>query len=146
MTVDPATLPVRSAPRQKPHYDIAVGLVWKDGRILIDQRPADGLLGGLWELPGGKLEENESLETCVEREISEKFGIAVRAKSAFHSVKHAYTHFRITLHACHCEHISGSPEPKGALNWAWVTPEELGNYPFPKSNKRILEALLAISS
>ena len=137
---DPAVLPVKGAARAKPHYDIAVGLVWNDGRIFIDQRPPKGLLGGLWELPGGGQEKGESLETCVAREIALKFNMQVEVLRAFTVVKHAYSHFRITLHVFECEYRGGDPGESGR-KWIWVRPADLQKYAFPKSNKQVLDLL-----
>jgi A/G-specific adenine glycosylase len=58
------------------------------------------------------------------------------------SVKHAYTHFRITLHAFHCHYVSGQPRSLGCADWRWVTLGRMSQYPFPKADKQLLEALL----
>jgi len=139
---DPTRLPVKAAKRAIPHHLIGVGIVWKDGQILIALRPPEGLLGGLWEFPGGKVEEGESLEECVIREIREELDIQVKVDKPFVKVKHAYTHFRITLHSFHCTYLGGEPKPLGCADWKWVSPEELPHYAFPKANKKILEELL----
>ena len=69
------------------------------GRLLIAQRPLDGLLGGLWEFPGGKRESGESLPDCLQRELREELAIEVEVGDCLAVVEHAFTHFRITLHA-----------------------------------------------
>ena len=135
-------LPVKTKKAPTPHYDIAVGVVWKSGKILIQQRPNEGLLGGLWEFPGGKQEPKETLEETVGREIAEELEIEITVGEKIATVKHAYTHFKITLHAYHCNWKSGKPEPKAAQAWLWVQPEELSKYAFPKANKTVLETLL----
>jgi len=135
-------LPVKAKKEPTPHYDIAVGVIWKNGKILIQQRPTEGLLGGLWEFPGGKHEKGETFEETVVREIDEELGIGVAVGDKIATVKHAYTHFKITLHAYRCEWESGKPNPKAAQQWRWVALEELPNYAFPKANKTVLEALL----
>jgi A/G-specific adenine glycosylase len=139
---DPSVLPVRGPVKDKPHYDIAVGIVWRKGKILIDRRPTEGLLGGLWEFPGGKQESGETLEQCLEREILDELNIKIRVQGPFLTVPHAYTHFKVTLHSFQCQHIEGEPRPKKANDWKWVDPLNLRKYAFPKSNKVILDALL----
>ena len=124
-----------------PHYDIAAGVIWCCEQVLIAQRPPRGLLGGLWEFPGGKREPGESLEKCLRREVLEELGIAVQVGARVASVKHAYTHFRITLHAFHCQYLSGEPQCTACTAWRWVTPRELGRYAFPAANRKIIDML-----
>ena len=125
-----------------PHHDIAAGLVWRDESLLITRRPANGLLGGLWEFPGGKRREGESLEQACQREIEEETGLRVAVGEPFLSIDHAYTHFRITLHLFHCTSTRGTPKPLGCEAPRFVDPAELDRYPFPKANRRALDALL----
>jgi A/G-specific adenine glycosylase len=134
-----AKRPERRARRQRPHHDIAVGIVWRGDEILIAKRPPEGLLGGLWEFPGGKAEPGESLEAAVVREVGEELDVVVEPRERIASVDHAYSHFEITLHAFHCRYRAGSPKPIGCQEFAWVKPEELGSYAFPAANRRILE-------
>ena len=134
-------LPVRHTRKTLPHHDIAAGVIWRDGRILIARRPPRGLLGGLWEFPGGKREPRESLEECLAREVQEELGIVIHVGEQLATVKHAYTHFRITLHAYHCFHVSGEPRAIGCTAWKWVTPQELLDYAFPAANRTIIAAL-----
>ncbi len=140
---DPAILPVKASKKQKPHYDIAVALIERNGRILIDQRPANGLLGGLWEFPGGKLEKGETLEKCVERQVQQDLKLKICVQAPFITLKHAYTHFRITLHAFFCLHLDGEAQPQKATDCKWVNQEEILSYPFAKSNQHIIDALLS---
>ena len=139
---DPSVLPVKMPHKHKPHYNIVVGIIWKAGKILIDQRPTAGLLGGLWEFPGGKQEPGETLEECLLREIREEMDVEVRVQGPFLTVQHAYSHFRITLHSFQCQYLSGEPKPKKAIDWKWAVPKDLTKYAFPKANKTILDALL----
>ena len=137
---DPSVLPVKKARRLKPHYDVAVGVVWKDAEILIRRRPAEGLLGGLWEFPGGTPEKNETLQACVERKIQNEHGIRVVAGEDIGSLQHAYTHFRITLHPFRCRYV-GTSGTRQQRSHAWVTPAELAGYPFARANQRLIEKL-----
>lgn len=139
---DPSVLPVKTPKKETPHYDVVVGIIWHKGRIFIDQRPENGLLGGLWEFPGGKQEDGETLEECLEREILEELDIQVKVDKHFLTVRHAYTHFKITLHSFQCKLLKGAPKPQKAVDWKWVRPQEMTKYAFPKANKRILETLL----
>ena len=139
------TLPVKVKRKTTPHYEVAVGLIWKGRgngkKILIDQRKPEGLLGGLWEFPGGKCEEGEALQDCLTREVKEELGITIKVLKKIAAVDHAYTHFRVTLHAFDCRYTSGIPKAIGCTDFKWVTIEELDRYPLPKANHKILAIL-----
>ena len=135
------TRPGRRPTRKRPHFDIAVGVVWRGDEILIAKRPEDGLLGGLWEFPGGKAQPGEPLEAAVIREVNEELGVDVEAGAKIAAVDHAYSHFAITLHAFHCRYTTGTPQPLGCQEFAWVRPAELHRYAFPAANRRVLELM-----
>jgi A/G-specific adenine glycosylase len=138
--------PVKSAPRRTPHYEVAAGVIWRgepgQSQMLIAQRPQDAMLGGLWEFPGGKLEpEDADLQACLRREIAEELGIDIRVGEKLTVVQHAYTHFRITLHAFHAHHVEGEPQLLGCADWRWVARADLNHYPFPVTDQKIIAAL-----
>ncbi len=139
---DPESLPVKPARKATPHHDIAAGLVWRDGRLLIARRPKEGLLGGLWEFPGGKRMEGESLEAACVREIAEETGLQVSCAEPFLSIDHAYSHFRITLHLFHCQAGPGTPTAVQCEDPRFVRVGQLARYPFPRANRRALDALV----
>jgi A/G-specific adenine glycosylase len=134
--------PGRRPAKKRPHHDIAVGIVWRDDQILIAKRKPEGLLGGLWEFPGGKAEPGESLQAAVVREVAEELGIEVEPGEKIAAVEHAYSHFEITLHAFHCRYRTGTPAPLGCQDYAWVKPGELDQYAFPAANRRVLNLFL----
>jgi A/G-specific adenine glycosylase len=132
---------VRRAPT--PHHTVTAGIIWRDNdRLLITQRPLEGLLGGLWEFPGGKQEPRETLQQCLKRELYEELQIEVSVGAELAVVKHAFTHFRVTLHAFECQYLS-TTEPKAieVNDWRWVTLDELGNFAFPVMDQKIIAAL-----
>ena len=96
------------------------------------------MLGGLWEFTGGKQEKNEALKDTVKRELKEECNIEVEVEDCIKIVKHAYSHFKITLHAYRCHYISGDLIAKSAKQLKWVKKAELDLYPFPKANKAFL--------
>jgi A/G-specific adenine glycosylase len=139
-----AERPVKKKRAPAPHYDVTAGLIRDtDGRLLIAQRPPDGLLGGLWEFPGGKREDGESLEACLARELDEELAIRVDVGALFVVVKHAFTHFKITLHAFECVYVAGPPQKLGVADFAWVTEAELDGYSFGKADRQVIAALRA---
>ncbi len=136
--------PVKAKKPKMPHYQVTAGLIWNErGELLIAQRPMDGLLGGLWEFPGGKQEAGETLQACLRRELHEELNIEVEVGELFAVVKHAFTHFKITLHAFNCRYHEGSGEPEavGVADWAWVTPDELERYAFGKADRQVIAHL-----
>ena len=124
--------PRRAKRPPTPHYDVTAGLI-RDAqeRLLIAQRPLDGLLGGLWEFPGGKVEAGDTLADCLKHELREELAIEVDVHGLFTVVEHGFTHFKITLHAFECLYRGALPphvEPQalGVRDWAWVTENATG--------------------
>jgi len=118
-------LPVKKKKKPTPHFHIGAGVVRHGKKILISQRPLKGLLGGLWEFPGGKQERGETLPHCVKREIREELGIEVEVGKKLADVDHAYSHFKITLHAYECRYLRGKPRAIGCRAWKWVKTKDL---------------------
>ena len=139
--------PLRRKRAAIPHVDVCAGLVRDEqDRLLIARRPLEGLLGGLWEFPGGKREAQESLAECLRRELREELAIAVEVGELFTVVDHAFTHFKITLHAFECRYLGALPphdEPQAleALDWAWARENELDDYSFGKADRQVIAAL-----
>jgi A/G-specific adenine glycosylase len=136
--------PVRNPGQRTPHYDVVAGVIWHatdPNRFLISQRPEAGMLGGLWEFPGGKQQDGESYEQALQRELMEELAVEVEVGPHIVSLGHAYTHFRITLHAFHARHIGGKPQCLGVENWRWVSFNELNEYAFAKTDRKIIETL-----
>jgi A/G-specific adenine glycosylase len=139
---DPDRFPVKEASRAVPFQVIGVGVVLDgEGLVLIDQRLNEGLLGGLWEFPGGKQEEGEAITATIERELAEELAIAVEVGEELIVVEHAYSHKRLRFVVHLCRWIAGEPQPLASQQVRWVAPAELDAYPFPAANARIIAAL-----
>jgi A/G-specific adenine glycosylase len=110
-------------------------------RMLVVQRPHSGLLGGLWKFPGGERGAKESAEDALARTVREELGVSVRAIKTIASVKHAYTHFRVTFHVYRCAVVRGRPESLEGHVWKWVSAEELRGLALSKAERKILSAL-----
>ncbi len=126
------------------HKTIGVAVIWnsnQDNSILIDRRKPEGLLGGMWEFPGGKVEPGETIPECIKREIQEELGIEIAVDESLMTIDHAYSHFKVTLHVYHCRHLSGIPQTIECDEIQWVTLSELNEYPFPTANLKIIQAL-----
>lgn len=134
-------LPVRAKRPPVPHYQIGVGIIRRYGKILVARRRTNAMLGGLWEFPGGKQEPGESIRQTVRREVKEETGLSVETGVKICAVKHAYSHFRVTIHAYACKICAGRLHPSGSEEVRWVSPPTLESLPFPAANKRILTAI-----
>ena len=140
---DPERLPVKAKGRPRPHHEEAVGLVrGSDGRYLIARRPEQGLLGGLWELPGGRREAGETLSGCWARGIREEVGAKVRVVERLRTLQHAFTHFSLTIHAFRCVYLSGRVRPVRCAEAIWAGPEAVRGYAFSMAHRRLIEGFL----
>jgi A/G-specific adenine glycosylase len=134
-----------------PHIDVAAGVIWERGRdlgdrgarMLIAQRRADDMLGGLWEFPGGTVESGETFEEALRRELREELGIEVAVGPLLTTVDHAYSHFRMSLHVFHCRHMSGRPQALGCAAFSWVLPSEITGYALSVADQAVARALFA---
>ncbi|TVS04739.1 MAG: 8-oxo-dGTP diphosphatase MutT [Cyanobium sp. PLM2.Bin73] len=139
---DPAAYPVKDAPRPLPFQVIGVGVVLNGaGEVLIDQRLNEGLLGGLWEFPGGKQEPGEAITATIARELREELAIEAEVGEELISLEHAYSHKRLRFVVHLCRWRSGEPLPLASQQVRWVRPEQLAEFPFPAANARIIAAL-----
>jgi 8-oxo-dGTP diphosphatase len=125
-----------------PHKIIGVAVISNEqGQILIDRRRSEGLMGGLWEFPGGKIEKGETVEECIKREINEELGILIEVGKHLITIDHTYTHLRVTLTVHHCRHLQGVPQPLECDEIRWVNLDELDRFAFPQANIQIIAAL-----
>lgn len=135
--------PVLDAKPAVPHFIVTAAVIERSSQVLITQRPAAGLLGGLWEFPGGKLQPSEDLASCLQREICEELNVKIRVGEPFGVYQHAYTHFRVTLHAFRCTLLNGmQPEPVQVQDLRWVKREELAAFPMGKIDRQIALRLM----
>lgn len=121
----------------------AVAAVIRDqeDRLLLVQRLQDGLLGGLWALPGGFCEEDESLTTALERLLREHLNLEITVAEQMATARQELTHLRLTLRAFACQIRRGTPSAIGFAAYAWVAEKDLANYSFGKADRAILETL-----
>ena len=126
-----------------PTKVIGIGIIFNEnGEVLIDQRLEDGLLGGLWEFPGGKQEPNEKIQQTIYREIKEELKLEVEVNELLISFVHSYSHFKVNLNVYICRWLSGDPKPLASQKVCWVYPKDLMQYPFPAANTKIISALI----
>jgi A/G-specific adenine glycosylase len=133
--------PVKKPRKETPHYIVTAAVIRRGETVLLARRPAQGLLGGLWEYPGGKVEIGEEFPQALQREIREELGSGLRVGEPFGVYRHAYTHFRITLHAFLSELSGAEPQALDADEIRWVPLAELENYPMGKVDRLISRRL-----
>lgn len=121
--------------------EVAAGLIMSRGQYLIARRKPKTHLGGLWEFPGGKRRESESLEECLHRELREELGIDIAPPVLLTTIKHEYPDRSVELHFFRCTLQSGQPQALGCEEFRWVTREELPRFDFPPADRSLLEAL-----
>lgn len=132
--------PRPAAGSAEPMVEVAAGLVFRSGRLLITQRLPGTHLEGLWEFPGGKRELGESYEECLRRELREELGIEVQPGELLKSISHSYPGKTVHLRFYRCL-SQGEPQPLGCSALAWVQLAELPNYAFPPADEQLLELL-----
>jgi len=125
--------------RKYKKIEAVIGIISEDGRFLIQQRPPMGLLADLWEFPGGKKEEGESLEQALKREIKEELNTDIQDIRFLTRVHHSYTQFQVTLHAFECR-LQKELQIKGK-NMRWITLKGLRRFPFPSGSVKIVKFL-----
>lgn len=134
--------PVLETKPAVPHYTVTAAVIERRDEVLITQRPTDKLLGGMWEFPGGKVQEGESLVDCLKREIREELDVEIIVGEPLGVYRHAYTHFRVTLHAFRCILADGGhPRAVEARDLRWVAPANLGSFPMGKLDRQIARKL-----
>ena len=123
--------------------DVAAGLVFRAGLLLITQRRPGEHLGGLWEFPGGKKEPAESFQECVRRELREELGIEVEVLECLAAIEHTYPEKTVHLRFFRCVWLSGEPQTLGCHDFDWVDAARLASFAFPPADTPLLQRLLA---
>jgi len=134
--------PLMTEKKPIPHWWVVAAVIERDGKVLIARRPSQGLLGGLWEFPGGKVEAGEAMPEALRREIREELGTEINVATEIGTYKHAYTHFKVTLHAFHASLNGKEPTALEASELHWVLPSELNDYPMGKLDRMISNDLI----
>lgn len=124
-----------------PTIQVAAAVIHRGGTVLIARRPSRGLLGGLWEFPGGKMENGETLPQALKREIQEELRATIEVEKQMGEYRHAYTHFKVQLTAFYASLEGSEPVPLEASEIRWVEIQELKNFPMGKIDRKISQDL-----
>ena len=118
----------------------AVALFDADGRVLIAQRPEGKSMAGLWEFPGGKVEDGETPETALIRELREELAVDTveSCLAPFTFASHAYDDFHLLMPLFVCRKWEGRVTPMENQQIKWVMPMRLGDYPMPPADKPLI--------
>ena len=139
-----AEFPVRLKRIPIPEYRMTIGVILKDQNLLIVQRPSDGMLGGLWEFPGGLRNAGETGASACVRNIRETVGLTVTVDCRLTTIRHAYTHFKIIADVFICRYGGGRVRRNGPVAHRWVSAKALERYPFPGSHHKFIPSLLEV--
>ena len=126
-----AVRPVKKLKKAVPQYVHAAGVLIKKQKVLLAQRPTTGLLGGMWEFPNGRVDQNPAKE--LTKVLRAGYSLKVQKKEAMVVVQHTYTHFKVTVHVFRCDLISILK----MKSLKWVSLDELGEYPMGKVDRQI---------
>jgi A/G-specific adenine glycosylase len=133
--------PKREAKRKTPHRHLAIGVVIKKGKLLVVQRPLDGLLGGLWEFPALPAGKHPAAERKFEKAFQDETGLDVAVERRLARIRHAYTHFTITGDVYLCRYAGGRVRLKSAIDHRWTSLHMLSRLPLHKANHKFMDAL-----
>ncbi len=138
----PTDFPVKSPKKKIPHIIVGAAVVVNSkNKILVAQRRAEDMLGGLWEFPGGKQESGETIQQCIARELTEELGINVEVGDYLVTVKHAYSHFTMEMHTYFAKIKSGRPRPIQCQDFKWLATSSLRKLPYSKADLAIISEL-----
>jgi A/G-specific adenine glycosylase len=133
-------LPIRKSHPPTPHHDVAIALIERRGRLLLIRRPTEGLLGGLWELPGGRITASSDAPRELPGLVKAKTGLDILVGAPLPLVDHAFSHFSVTLHPWRCEVRGGrlrTSQPSRPYRWA--THGETAALPLPRAIVKVVE-------
>ena len=124
---------------------VAAAIYNEKGQILLAKRPEGKAMAGLWELPGGKIEEGETPEEALARELGEELGIIVNPSllEPITFASHSYESFHLLMPVYACLDWDGDMKAREAQELAWVDPALLHTYPAPAADKPLFETLAA---
>lgn len=120
---------------------VAVGVVVKDSDVFVSLRPDNVHQGGKWEFPGGKVEQNETVETALARELKEEIDIDIASSQPLIVINHDYGDKQVSLEVRVVDQFSGQPHGKEGQQTRWVAIGDLEPNDFPAANEAIIHAL-----
>lgn len=122
----------------------AIALIDPEGRVLLAQRPEGKAMAGMWEFPGGKVEEGETPEAAIQREMKEELGIELcdRCFAPLTFVSHTYETFHLNMLLYVARRWEGIPTPLEGQKLTWKRPQEMRDMPMPPADLPLVAALI----
>ena len=136
---NPANYPQKKVKRVIPHFNVVTAIIWREDTFYIQKRSDDKMLGGLWEFPGGIVENGETLEMALLRELKEECNLNARILKKATSIEHRYSHYSITMHCYYCE--EKDDKIASITNSNWIKKNQISQYSFPKANHKVFNFL-----
>jgi 8-oxo-dGTP diphosphatase len=133
-------LPDAERVRVAPTIVVTAAVIESGGRFLVTRRQKGVHLEGVWEFPGGKCDDSESLATCLARELREELDVDARVGEELFSTTHAYPERRVELHFIRCE-LLGQPKPQLGQEMRWVPRADLASLEFPPADAELIRIL-----
>ena len=135
----PEVYPVKNKLKPTPHFNVVIAIIWRKDKFYIQKRSTDQMLGGLWEFPGGIVNQGQNPELFLKQKVYEECGVQIENFKKIGFVDHAFTHFRIRLNGYFCT------EKKHFLNEnqnrKWISKKNIKDYSFPKANHKLFKKL-----
>jgi 8-oxo-dGTP diphosphatase len=131
-------------PTSKRTLRVVAAVIESQGRYLITQRRAVAVLPLLWEFPGGKVEDGETDQAALVREVQHRLGVAISVGKLISFVRHQYDRYTVDLHLYECTLDSGAPAKANVNDFRWVESSDFDNYPFTPADEASVAALLGI--
>jgi A/G-specific adenine glycosylase len=130
-------IPKKLKKKQIPHYKMVIGIIQKNEKYLICKRNSKGLLGGMWEFPGDKIDLNESNQNALNR-ILTNYGINIKSNLFIGKAKHIYSHFSIEQYGYQCTYLNGNLKSESHSECKWISKEEEVHFPIHKASHKLL--------
>ena len=138
-TKHPETYPVKNKLKPRPHFNVAIAIIWRKNKFYIQKRNPDQMLGGLWEFPGGIVKQGQNPELVLKQKVYKECGVHAKIFKNIGFVDHAFSHFTIRLNGYFCI------EKKYSLNEnksrKWILIKNIKDFSFPKANHKLFKKL-----
>ena len=132
---EPERFPTKTIRKKIPHIEAVSAVILKNGRVLLQQRPPEGLLGGLWEFPNWPIEEKKDPQEALRLKVKSEIGLTVKTQELIGSFRQTFSHFKLTLQVFHCRPLNRKVRAK------WVPIQKLHALPMSRIHRRIAEKI-----